>query len=286
VWYIPGIMLKWLAIFGLLVLGVLGCAQKPLPMNGGQQQQQPQPHAETPHPAAPQPCTSEVCKENTGNAERYAYYKAHPKEYLKAAIAPANLSNWILAGLGVIGGIVALGTLLVIKRQTDHMVASERAWLIAKSAMDEYRPYEEDKPVFYWSIINKGKTAARLIETQCVYEILNIEQLDALSPVPVYHLPTQFNRMPLLPEDSIIQSANLIHLPQSSALDRFEDGDLKVVQIGLLFLLAYGYVKYLDAFGNERESRFIEKYIWPSPGVRSHGFKPYLDAPSEYTKCT
>jgi hypothetical protein len=114
-------MLKFMAIVGLLVLGALACAQKPLPVDRSQQQQQPQKQAQAPQPAAPQPCTSEVCKENAENAERYAYYKSHPKEYLKAAFAPANLSNWILAGLGAVGGLLAILTILVIKRQADLM---------------------------------------------------------------------------------------------------------------------------------------------------------------------
>lgn len=110
-------MKKRLAIFGFLLIGVLACAEKPLPMEGSHQQQQAQPHADASQPNTPPPCATEVCKENADNAERYAYYKAHPKEYFKTAIAPANLSNWILAGLGMVGVI----TLVFIKRQADIM---------------------------------------------------------------------------------------------------------------------------------------------------------------------
>ncbi len=137
-------MRKWLAILGLmLVVAPIG-AQKPLPVDGSQQQEHSQNHSDAAHPSAPPACTSDVCKENAENAERYAYYKAHPKEYLETAFAPANLVNWILAGLGAIGGLLAILTLRIIKRQTkaaqvaaeaalrqaNHIANTERAWLI------------------------------------------------------------------------------------------------------------------------------------------------------------
>jgi hypothetical protein len=179
----------------------------------------------------------------------------------------------------------AKDTAEAVRGQTDHMVASERAWIVAHSTMEGYRPSEVEKPVFYWAIKNTGKTAARLIEAQCVYELLNVEQLQALPEEPVYHLPTEFNGMPLSPGGSMSRSANLIQPPHSSALDQLSD-EVKVIRIRLSFLLAYGYVRYLDVFGNARESRFIEKYIWLNEEVRGCGFQPYLDAPPEYTKCT
>jgi hypothetical protein len=125
-------MLKRLAIVGLLLIVAPIGAEKPLPVDRGHQQEQPQTGAAQAHPGTPPIQTSEVSKENAENAERYAYYKAHPKEYLKAAFAPANLSNWILAGLGVIGGILALFTLSTIKAQTSHIVTSERPWMVAQ----------------------------------------------------------------------------------------------------------------------------------------------------------
>jgi hypothetical protein len=42
-------------------------------------------------------------------------------KYLEDAFAAANLSNWVLACLGIIGGIVAVFTLRLIKRQANTM---------------------------------------------------------------------------------------------------------------------------------------------------------------------
>src|SRR6185437_10753417 len=146
-------MLKTLAI--LAALSVLVLAQKPLPMQGSHQQEQTQPHADKAQQYAPPPCTTEVCKENAENAERYAYYKAHPEEYLKAALAPANLSNWILAGLGIIGGVLALFTILTMRwsseRQLRAYVTAERG-IIANVANPIHN--RRDNP----------ETVARIIE--------------------------------------------------------------------------------------------------------------------------
>ena len=43
------------------------------------------------------------------------------KAYLKAAFAPANASNWVLAVLGTAGGVTALMTLFIIWRQAVEM---------------------------------------------------------------------------------------------------------------------------------------------------------------------
>lgn len=114
-----------LAIF----VALLVVAQKPLPVKGNDQQNQPQDKCSETNHNAQAVAATEVEEENAANAQRYAYYKAHHKEYLKAAIAPANLSNWVLTGLGVIGGIVAVLTLWVIKRQTNLQAAAMQQWV-------------------------------------------------------------------------------------------------------------------------------------------------------------
>lgn len=160
-------MLKHLAILVVLACGLLAYAEKPLPVNGGQQQDHPQNHPNAPQPAAPQLCTSDVCKENAENAERYAYYKAHPKEYLKAAIAPANLSNWILVGLGGIAGLLAVLTLLVIKRQVDMFISKERGRLTVELGPFEFAERGEMQTVNL-IVANRGSTNAFIISAKCL----------------------------------------------------------------------------------------------------------------------
>lgn len=124
-------MLKRLAILGLLALGVLAGEHKPLPVKGEDQKNQTQEKKDESNPLPPVACGSGVCKENADNAERYAYYKAHPKEYFKAIVVPADAANWILAFFAVIGGILAWRTLTVMRRSSERQL---RAYLLPENA--------------------------------------------------------------------------------------------------------------------------------------------------------
>jgi hypothetical protein len=184
-------MLKLLVILGILLAGVLVCAQKPLPMQGSHQQEQT--HVDKVQPDTPPPCATEVCKENADNAERYAYYEAHPKEYLKAAIAPANLSNWILAGLGLIGGVLALCTIRKLERQTkateDSVKVSRgasKAWIVGK--VFEVKPKSawpgvNEASQFFWEIENQGQTPAFI--TSVAVDRFMLDSIDAKPPKPL-----------------------------------------------------------------------------------------------------
>jgi hypothetical protein len=118
-------MLKKLMMFGVLFVG----AQNYVPLQWNEQQQNSQPHASESQPYPPLIVTSEIDKENAANAERYAYYKAHPKEYLKAALAPANASNWVLTVLGLVAAGIGLLTIVAIKGQSDIQAASLKQWV-------------------------------------------------------------------------------------------------------------------------------------------------------------
>lgn len=107
---------------------------------------------------------TEVNKDNAENAQRYAYYRAHPKEYLKAATGPANASNWILACLGIIGAIVGIRTLLVVGRQVTNAMRSDRAWLVVETAeLVEGNPSQPGQVFVQCAVKNYGKTVARVL---------------------------------------------------------------------------------------------------------------------------
>lgn len=124
-WYFFSIVLKNLAI---LVL-VLACAQKPFPIQGEYQHNQPESKAAESYPNAQAVAAAEVEEENAANAQRKVYYQAHPQEYFWASIAPANFSNWILAGLGLVGGVLGGLTLWTINRQVNLQAAALRQWV-------------------------------------------------------------------------------------------------------------------------------------------------------------
>ena len=274
-------MWKLLAIFGLLMVVLVG-AQKPLPVNGHQQQEHSETHTNSTSPPAPPVCTSDVCKENAENAERYAYYKAHPKEYLKAAIAPANLANWILAALGVIGGLLALSTLRTFKRQTEHIVTSERAWMVAEPCDPDIPPEIEGMTTgirhvrFSVRFKNMGKTPAFLLEIRYSGNVLpSKEQLPAVHPE--YEEREIFKweggGLPLLPQDNIHKNHVNTWAKEPVLITR-----------GFDVLWVYGYIKYGDAFGENRETWFCYRWVEEIEGWQKSGF--IKGGPESYNRAT
>jgi hypothetical protein len=192
----------------------------------------------------------------------------------------------ILTLVAIAGVFIGICTLSNLRKQTNHIVTSERAWLIAKSMMDDYQFSPTNEAIFQWKITNTGKTPARIVETSCSYEIVETKVLDQLPAVLDYPTPIELKGMLLGPGDYLARSVYLIAPPKTFRIERLDQGHINDIRLKLHTLRAYGYVKYLDAFDQERESRFCEYYVWPYETVQHTGFQPMLDAPAEYTKCT
>jgi hypothetical protein len=153
-------MLKCLAVLAFLS----AAAQNPLPTLGNEQPRQTQVATEKSGPNVQPAARLEADKGNAENAQTFAYYKAHPKEYLKAAIAPANASNWILACLGIIGAGVGIGTLWVVGRQVTNAMRSDRAWLVVEKAeLVEGNTSQPGQVFVQCAVKNYGKTVARVL---------------------------------------------------------------------------------------------------------------------------
>jgi hypothetical protein len=249
-WYSFAIMLKRLAMAGLLAIGVLGCTQEPLPVKGSEQQKQSQPCANEAQPNTPTASSPEVAKENAENAERYAYYKSHPKEYLKAAIAPANLSNWILAGLGAVGGVLAMLTLLFIKRQVDIAEFKDRALLSIQLGEDEFwTSNDPDKPgEEYWQV---GFTIRNLGPTRATFVRFEVFAYKHRNKKPLQETPAFYLHVPELIEGNSSTDELAIALPTES-LDEVFGGDITTGIRGCIY--------YRDIFERRRKTCF--GYIW------------------------
>jgi len=242
---------------GLVILAMLlGGAQKDVPPKGSQQQKHSQPESSKTQPSAPPPTTSEVDKENAANAERYAYYKAHPKEYFKAAIAPAYFSNWVLAGLGVVGGFVAVFTLLAIKRQTDLMVDKERARITveivpANLELEDGPEWTEEMRVVYAgakiTVSNLGATNAFNVTSSA--KILSTPDRGTLESPETMML--------LLP--SVIGPSIQPVVVDVSTLLKGVDRVIKVRSKEEVLHLV-GTIAYNDIFGNKYKTVF--RYLW------------------------
>jgi hypothetical protein len=275
-------------MLGLLAISVLACAQKPLPIEGSHQQEQTQPLVDKAQSVTPPPCASEVCKENAENAERYAYYKAHPGEYLKAAIAPANLSNWILAGIGIVGSFIAVITLWTFKRQTDQIVISERGWMVASMKVGPNNPRiastNEIAPIYAECIhTNKGKTPVFVLEAGMGIWVATDDD------------PLPDNPPPYDPRYTMKWEANGISIPPKMSIVRQvfkETANPIFVLTGSSDLYVYGFIKYSDAFKARgfwgrriRETRFCFRYIPGKPqfGMNAHFF---IEGPPAYNRAT
>jgi len=213
----------------------------------------------------------------------------------------------VLAVIGICGVFVAVSTLKKIERQTkatedaataakdsaeaarlnaQAVINSERAWIVIKSTMDGYVPNAADTFEYKWVIRNTGNTPARIMETQCRYDLVRAIVLTSLPPEPQYPAPIVLNGFLLPPGDSADYLTYLVSSSTSEVVTRLEEGELNTIRSGIYNLRVFGYVKYLDAFEKERESRFCEYYVWPSDRRGYIGFRPLLGIPADYTKHT
>jgi hypothetical protein len=169
--------------------------------------------------------------------------------------------------------------------QANHMVTSERAWLVIEAAMGDFKPAADVDMTFRWSIRNGGKTPAEIVGTQCVYQMLLSEELTSLPDEPVFPASVEAQGLLLVPGGSIDFSVYLLDF-NGKMVHRLGKHERDCVWMGVFYLRAYGYVKYLDTFGNERESRFCQYYVSPDKSETNHGFQHLLGVPAAYRQHT
>jgi hypothetical protein len=112
-----------------------------------------------------------------------------------------------------------------------------------------------------------------------------------LPPIPQYPQPIVRNGFLVAPSDKVDFYTMLLRETDGHPVVKGEMDPAVIagIQMGGFHLRVYGYVKYLDGItGQPKESRFCDYYVWPFKGrpERATGFRPLIDAPSEYTQCT
>ena len=237
-------------------------------MQGNDEHQHAQTKPAEANPNTPPGLAPRIDKESAENAENYAYYKAHPKEYLKAAIAPANLCNWILAGLAAIAAGIGLVTLFAVKKQADHIANSERAWIVATMKIKRGNPripQETGESVIYAESVltNEGKTPAFILEAGMGIWVETEDDLFPDVPPPYdprYTMKWEANGISISPGMSIVRQVFK------------ETENTMSIWNGESWLYVYGYVKYRDVFSTRwllrrkiRETRFCFRYIPEAP---------------------
>jgi hypothetical protein len=191
----------------------------------------------------------------------------------------------LLVIIGAVGLCAAYKTLKAIESQANHMVASERAWITIRPVNAGQKLKEGPPPDFWWEVKNVGKTPARLIETQSTCRAT--EDGSAISEVPAYYGgPVRLNKRILAPGDCM------------KFFTRWTDkhGDpvrRNLHSFDVLFLAAYGTVKYQTMFSDEScvsgfcdGFEFVSKDVATPEADKIIEFRPNLYAAPEYTKHT
>jgi hypothetical protein len=264
-------MFKCLAVFTFL----LAIGQKPLTVYGYVQPTQTQEATEKTCPNALPIAITEADKENAENAQKYAYYKAHPKEYLKAAIGPANASNWILACLGIIGAGVGIGTLCVVGRQVTNSMRSDRAWLVVEKAeLVEGNPNQPGQVFVQCAVKNYGKTVARVLGMNARWGIGPVNNPATTWDDSLFAFAKNgLSKWTFLPG-----TTSAMHCPVQGVTAKAGGKVTIGIQPGETQFI-HGVVFYSDAFARKRKTtRFcFHEYHIDQFGKQTTGFHPISD---------
>jgi hypothetical protein len=284
-------MLKILVVVVIFCLPMMTYSQ--IPRDGSNQQEEANASQHDPPPNAPStgvcPCSPNQTKpeEQSSRPESGGYHWGELS-------APTNVPNWVLAAVGIGGIVVAVRTLRKLERQTkaaedaanaslrqsEHMIASERAWMVAR-VEGEVIPDSDGKRLVRFSVrcVNVGKTPAYLIGMANHGVVLPRDQ--SLPDPPVPYIPNNVSEWPgegisLQPEDFVLRH-------NWSTIAR----DLQKLIHGEDWLWVYGYINYRDAFGNKRETMYC--FLWDCthniPGV-SKETHFLVDGPASYIRAT
>ena len=223
--------------------------------------------------------------------------KAQPKGIWTKAFGPETWANWVLVLVGAAGAALALRSLdslqaqveigefaanaasanaYAAKESSDALKVSERAWLLMKCVNKALLGADK----FDWILTNAGRTTAKISEVGMRCRILDGMSKHMGDP-PDYGTPIITYGVPIAPNDSMPFWCQFEKGEGADPTDpRLMDVDCRRIQRGA-DLVAYGYIKYLDSFNIERESRFCYYYALPIAEYRIN-----LRAPAEYHRCT
>lgn len=196
------------------------------------------------------------------------------------------VSNLLLVLVGSGATIAAFRTLSVIRRQTtaieisaeaarlsaDSLKNAERAWLLIRPEAFTLAPSNR----FDWVVKNAGRTTATISAANV--RCRTLAGTERLPANPEYREAIIVPNIPVSPGEVL----NFWSYFETETGDLgLTDADMQGIVNRRVELVAYGYVKYADSFGEEHESRFCYHYAtWCSD------FRTNLSAPADYHRCT
>lgn len=188
-------------------------------------------------------------------------------------------ANLILAGVGICGVVAAVCTLLILNRQTNYMITSERAWFVCRADM-VWDKGEDNKTVgrIGFRYENIGKTPGFITEIGFAVDVLNSDQ--ELPQIPQSYQNgdtsqwTAGRGLLIVPGDNMGRRASWVPTPQAP---------LDFLQSEKLIMWVHGYVKYRDSFVEQiRETRYCLR-------LNPHGTDSvpfFIDGPPAYNSAT
>ena len=190
---------------------------------------------------------------------------------------------------------IALGTMILIfwqsnatadaakaaLLQANHLVTSERAWMVAEAGDAGIPPEIEGATGIRWTefsvrFANKGKTPAFLLEAGYRGKVLpHGETLPTIQPPYAEKEISKWDGkgLPLLPGADV----------RKNHLGTWANDPVKITR-GSDVLWVYGYIKYGDAFGFVRETWYCFRWIHEIERYQASGF--IAGGPESYNRAT
>lgn len=208
--------------------------------------------------------------------------KNHAEGYFDRLFAPENLPQIGLLIAGLVGIGVAIKTLRAIKLQATAMMDADCALCLI--LWDNFIHLDPEAPdgalshCFKWSVSNSGKTPAFIRELASRFIV--IDSLDDLPAEPSYPEPREMASIsePVISSgtyDRKIYSKLESNLPYQEIETKHRSQEC--------ILYAFGFVRYLDVYGREQETRFGVFYnSAPAPRIDIDRF--YVGGPKAYNR--
>ena len=194
--------------------------------------------------------------------------------------------------IGVVGGLIGVVVLIcqtiatrtsaeAALRQANHIITSERAWMVAEPGDANIPPEIEGATGVRWTefsvrFVNKGKTPAFLIEIGYQGKVLpRSEKLPFIQPL---YKGKEISRwggkgLPVLPGADV----------RKNHLGTWASDPVKITR-GFDVLWVYGYIKYADAFGFARETWYCYRWVHEIERYQASGF--IAGGPESYNRAT
>ncbi|HET9280486.1 MAG TPA: hypothetical protein VFR24_00850 [Candidatus Angelobacter sp.] len=202
--------------------------------------------------------------------------------------AKKNIRDWINAFSTAVIACLTLLTVIVIARQLRATHRQERAWVVIEEMAipDELSHWELSFPVnveLKYVFKNYGSTPARLTESRFVFTL--IDRIEDLPTSPDYGEKQPYPNFPkdggimvpgaTIPLTATFQGANGAELTNEI---------LVAIRDGSKCLVAYGFIKYRDAFHKRHETRFCHKYVVEKRGINFFSGDFLIAGPPAYNR--